>query len=205
MIMLQELRCKNCNGILTDTNKPGRLYCAYCGTLYIQEKEPTPPDHQKIPAQSDFIVRSAILERYNGFQRNPVIPDGIVTIGERSFAKSAITAITIPSSVHTIEPYAFADCIYLSAIVIPDSVNRIGNRAFFRCISLESVQIPNHCYMEYGDRYPFIGTKYYEHLRYLWKSEEAAEREKKGACPKCGRALKSGKCPICKYLAHLQS
>jgi TolB-like protein len=89
--------------------------------------------------------------------RNPVYAsvDGVL------FDKKIRTLITyprgknqktyvIPSSVTTIEPYAFQDCNSLTSITIPSSVTTIGYYAFFNC-SLTSVTIPNGVTkIEYG-------------------------------------------------------
>ena len=49
----------------------------------------------------------------------------------------------IPSSVTTIETYAFSGCEYLLGVDIPDSIASIGSGAFNYCYSLESIYIPN--------------------------------------------------------------
>ena len=49
----------------------------------------------------------------------------------------------IPSSVSTINPYAFYNCSNLTAVTIPASVNTIGNYAFYYCTRLNTVEIPS--------------------------------------------------------------
>ena len=49
----------------------------------------------------------------------------------------------IPTSVTSIEDYAFYGCSSLSSITIPNSVTSIGYRAFYGCSSLSSITIPN--------------------------------------------------------------
>lgn len=51
--------------------------------------------------------------------------------------------VKIPSSVTTINPYAFRECYSLTDVVIPDSVTSIGGSAFFDCYSLDSIYLPN--------------------------------------------------------------
>ena len=51
-----------------------------------------------------------------------------------------LTSITLPSSITTIEKYAFAES-GLKSIVIPDSVTTIGEFAFYKCASLKTVNI----------------------------------------------------------------
>ena len=53
------------------------------------------------------------------------------------------TTYTIPSTVITIENYAFYNCDSLTNITIPDSVAEIGNYAFYSCNSLVDITIGN--------------------------------------------------------------
>lgn len=55
------------------------------------------------------------------------------------FAGAAITSITIPEGVTTIDAYAFYECRSLAAISIPGSVTKIGNYVFYNCRSLSKV------------------------------------------------------------------
>ena len=48
---------------------------------------------------------------------------------------------TMPNSVTSIEPYAFAYCPGLTSVTIPDSVTSLGDEAFRNCGSLTSVSI----------------------------------------------------------------
>ena len=68
----------------------------------------------------------------------------VTGIGEKAFYKcTAITNITIPSSVTIIEAEAFCGCIGLASMAMPNSVTSIGNRAFYGCTGLESIAISN--------------------------------------------------------------
>ena len=57
------------------------------------------------------------------------------------FSQYKGTSITIPSSVTSIESYAFAHCDSLTSITIPDSVTSIGYNAFYNCSNLTSIII----------------------------------------------------------------
>ena len=77
--------------------------------------------------------------------KNSVIPEGIVSISENSFAGcSGLTSIIIPESVTDIGITAFFDCIGLILISIPDSVTSIGIGAFFNCSELITVTLGNN-------------------------------------------------------------
>ena len=52
---------------------------------------------------------------------------------------------TVPSTVKTIDGYAFADCINLTSINIPEGVTSIGSYTFDSCSSLSSITIPASC------------------------------------------------------------
>ncbi len=53
------------------------------------------------------------------------------------------TSYTIPSTVKTIGPFAFAGCVSLTSIKIPSSVKTISNFAFYECTQLTNIQIPS--------------------------------------------------------------
>ena len=54
-----------------------------------------------------------------------------------------ITNLVIPSSVTSIEHFAFRGCSGLTSVTIPEGVTSIGDEAFYRCESLTSVTIPS--------------------------------------------------------------
>jgi hypothetical protein len=93
---------------------------------------------------------------YKGTEITVVIPESIgglpvTTIGNKAFYRKDLAAITIPSSVVTIEPLAFAEnrlgsveipgCVYigyeafagneLSAVIFSEGLSSIGQRAFY--------------------------------------------------------------------------
>lgn len=58
-------------------------------------------------------------------------------------SKGELTSFVIPSSVKSIDSFAFSECKSLESITIPDSVTSIGNFAFYQCKSLASITIPD--------------------------------------------------------------
>jgi len=72
------------------------------------------------------------------------IPDSVTSIGDQTFAGcTSLTSVTIGRSVSTIPNNAFLGCSGLTSVTIPNSVNSIGNQAFADCSGLTSVTIPN--------------------------------------------------------------
>ena len=67
----------------------------------------------------------------------------VVDIGENSFSDSYVKSVEIPTTVTTINPYAFYSAKFLMSISIPNSVTSIGESAFCKCSSLTSVIIPD--------------------------------------------------------------
>lgn len=60
------------------------------------------------------------------------LPEGLIGIGEFTFAKSQITSIGLPSTLQYIEQYAFHKS-KLTSISLPESVKRIEGCAFWGC------------------------------------------------------------------------
>ena len=58
------------------------------------------------------------------------IPNGIVRLGEFSFARSNLRSVRIPDGVEEIGYAAFYHCDELAEVIIPDSVTEIGAAAF---------------------------------------------------------------------------
>ncbi len=86
-----------------------------------------------------------IITEYSsvGFQGQTLtVDEGIRVIGEGAFAGSAMEIVSLPSTLDSIGPYAFAGCRSLKYITLPSSVRHIGRNAFSGCDSLESVTFP---------------------------------------------------------------
>ena len=53
-----------------------------------------------------------------------------------------VEELTVPSSVISLEPYAFAGCEKLKKVILPKNLESIGNSAFLACTNLKSISIP---------------------------------------------------------------
>ncbi|MCX6943596.1 MAG: leucine-rich repeat domain-containing protein, partial [Opitutales bacterium] len=70
------------------------------------------------------------------------IPSSVTSIGAYAFSGcTSLTSVTIPSSVTSLGTYAFYSCTGLTSVTIPSSVTSIGADAFYRCTSLTSVTV----------------------------------------------------------------
>ena len=94
---------------------------------------------------SNAIIETAANKLVAGC-KNTVIPNTVVTIGERAFYScTGLTGtLSLPNSITMIEPNAFYGCIGLSGhLNIPNSVVTIEPSAFQSCTGITSVTIPS--------------------------------------------------------------
>ena len=67
----------------------------------------------------------------------------VVSIGESAFEGcDALTTITLPAGIESIEQGGFYECVWLQSVEIPDGVKRIGLGAFSGCERMTNVSIP---------------------------------------------------------------
>lgn len=72
------------------------------------------------------------------------IPEGISHIGNRAFyGLDNLVSVSIPSSVESIDGYAFASCENLTDITIDDGLSVIGEGAFTSCSNLTNITFPS--------------------------------------------------------------
>ena len=95
-------------------------------------------------SDSNPLGRGANLYLNGKLVTNLVIPSSVTSIDNYAFyGCKGLTSITIPDSVTSIGNYAFYGCGNLTSITIPDSVTSIGDDAFNGCSSLASITIPD--------------------------------------------------------------
>ena len=91
--------------------------------------------------------------------KSVIIQDGVTSICGGAFLRlDELVNVTIPSSVKTIEEFAFSNSgngTGLVSIIIPEGVTRIGRQAFDACQKLTNVTIPSSM-TEIGN-YAFMG------------------------------------------------
>jgi len=123
----------------------------WSGNEFHLVQEPRTPDdddkcHFDIPVGTTLITEDS-WEGW-GVDKNKLtsvtIPDSVTTIGPWAFAHcKSLAAVTIPSSVTVIERNTFTCCSSLLAVKIPSSVTVIESEAFSYCDALEEVTIPS--------------------------------------------------------------
>ena len=89
-----------------------------------------------------FVVVDGVLLKYNGNDKNVLVPTTINEIYLQAFAGSNMESIIIPDSVKKIGAKAFEDCRQLVSVVLPEGIETLENGTFLRCWSLRSVQLP---------------------------------------------------------------
>jgi hypothetical protein len=71
-----------------------------------------------------------------------IIPSSVVSIERYAFEHCGLENVTIPSSVILIGDYAFLQCLALKTVAISSSVTSIGFSAFYSCKALSDLTIP---------------------------------------------------------------
>lgn len=105
----------------------------------------TPSGSVVIPATVNYNNRTYSVTAITGVNSGITsceIPEGVTSIGTAFRFKSALTSISIPSTVQRIEGSAFSECSSLISVNIPEGVTYIGALAFSRCYVLPSITIP---------------------------------------------------------------
>ncbi len=104
--------------------------------------------------QSNFTVIDGVL--YSVKKDNPAhlisypmgkaaasltVPDGVTSIGIDAFSHSAVTAVTLPASLTTLQNFAFYDCRNLTTVTLNEGLEYIGIKAF-ACTAISEITIP---------------------------------------------------------------
>ncbi len=100
--------------------------------------------------ENEFTIVDGVLEKYNGSAAEVVVPEGVTVIGKKAFSNNfsgntTITKVVLPSTLTTIEEYAFFRCTNLAIPEFPASLTTIGKSAFGTCYaSRADVVIPGN-------------------------------------------------------------
>lgn len=66
----------------------------------------------------------------------------VTTIGVSAFKGSAVTSVSMPEGITSIDYNAFSGCQNLETVALPESLTTLGSEAFSGCQNLESVTLP---------------------------------------------------------------
>ena len=105
------------------------------------------PDKVRLIPCGTGTYESQIILYLEGRLKHAEIPYGTTTIGNSAFRDSdagtnMLRTVSIPSTVTTIEPYAFYYQSHMTEITLPASITSIGEGAFAQCINLTSITCP---------------------------------------------------------------
>lgn len=127
---------------LSDVGKNPFLHCYHLESIIVDEDSPYySNDEYGVLFNKDKtkLVRYPMGNEHTSYS----IPDTVKTVGSRAFYWSdKLVEITIPDSVTSFEPEAFA-FVNITSAVIPDGVTKVEDGLFYGCNELAYVTIPD--------------------------------------------------------------
>ena len=70
------------------------------------------------------------------------VPNGVTAMGNIFRGYTALTSVTLPTTLSAIPDRAFEDCVNLESVSIPEGCTQIGSYAFMSCTKLETITLP---------------------------------------------------------------
>ena len=67
----------------------------------------------------------------------------VTKIGKNAFAGSAVTSVSMPEGITSIDYDAFYECQNLESVTLPESLTTLGSEAFKACKLLKTIKIPS--------------------------------------------------------------
>lgn len=92
--------------------------------------------------KDEFVILNGVLIRYNGTNKEIVIPEGVQIVEEGTFSQSPITSVKCPSTLKCIRKYAFFWCNALQTVELNEGLETIEESAFHDCEKLTNVNKP---------------------------------------------------------------
>ena len=99
----------------------------------IEEEEESVESVEEImlTSASDFVINNGVLKSYTGTEEDIIIPENVVTIGEKAFSNNkTIKTVKFSSNVKTIGDSAFQGCTALKEVTLNEGLETIGFFAF---------------------------------------------------------------------------
>ncbi len=132
--LIEKYAFSNCNNLF-DVEFPdtvfGVSYCAFEGNPWLDNR-----------MEEFVLVGDGVLLKYNGTDKNVIIPDTVKSISGAFGGKGSIESVEIPDSVKIIAPRSFYGCTKIKEINIPQTVEILEAEAIAGMCNLESVTIP---------------------------------------------------------------
>ena len=88
------------------------------------------------------IEQTQLIKVPLGFEGEYIVPDTVEKISAGAFAGSKVERVVLPDGMKTIGDSTFADCAFLTEVVIPDTVTSIGAKAFLGT-ALKTIILPD--------------------------------------------------------------
>ena len=104
-----------------------------------------------------FTIENGVLLRYDGEEKEVIIPDGVTKIGHMAFFYKKIEKIFIPEGVTVIGEDAFRGCSELAGVVLPESVTEIKKCAFYGCSKIKKINFSKNLKKIYSMAFAFTG------------------------------------------------
>ncbi len=120
----------------------------YMKKIYNLRKEGDGGDMKLCDFSHEYVLGGYKITGYNGNERDIVIPEGVIAVGDDAFCESDIESVAFPSSLVEIGDGAFYDCASLKKIKFAagGSLRNIGEYCFGFCESLSEVSLPRGLY-----------------------------------------------------------
>lgn len=102
------------------------------------------PEADAATSASDFKIDGNMLVSYSGTEKEVVVPDTVVVIGESAFENNDfVEKVVLPNTVEEINEYAFWGCDNLKTVSLGKKIKQVGDYAFANCVGLEIMTIPS--------------------------------------------------------------
>lgn len=85
-----------------------------------------------------------------------ILPSGYASIYNNSFQNSSLKRISLPISITSVSPYAFADCKNLSRLALPENITFLNQYTLSNLHSLDTIILPEK--LGTIDRYSFAAA-----------------------------------------------
>lgn len=138
---MKKLQCELCGSVDIIKVDNDVFQCQSCGCKYTSEQAKALMLGEVIAHSPDFEIVAGKLVKYNGSERNVIVPEGVVTIGT-VFKGLPIHSVFLPSTLAGLAPSAFEGCSDLEKVVFNSSLSAIPSNAFSWCSSLKYINIP---------------------------------------------------------------